>query len=102
MQGALEWLENNQDKPLEELVAASSANAAGDDDADDADEVKANIEALESGSAKSLVCNDCGKLFKNQDLASFHASKTYDSLIGAMVCYWGHADRLVQRPYRLF
>ncbi|KAF3353644.1 hypothetical protein VdG1_08311 [Verticillium dahliae VDG1] len=76
LQGALEWLENNQDKPLEELVAASSANAAGDDDADDADEVKANIEALESGSAKSLVCNDCGKLFKNQDLASLHASKT--------------------------
>ncbi|KAL9944947.1 hypothetical protein D7B24_005165 [Verticillium nonalfalfae] len=76
LQGALEWLENKQDKPLEELVNASNANAAGDDDADDADEVKANIEALESGTAKSLVCNDCGKLFKNQDLASFHASKT--------------------------
>ncbi|KAM0533325.1 hypothetical protein ACHAPH_000175 [Verticillium nonalfalfae] len=74
LQGALEWLENKQDKPLEELVNASNANAAGDDDADDADEVKANIEALESGTAKSLVCNDCGKLFKNQDLANFSES----------------------------
>jgi hypothetical protein len=74
VQGALEWLEVNQDKPLEELTAKAAEDEAEDDDID---AVKANIDALESGVAKSLVCNDCGKLFRNQDLASYHASKTY-------------------------
>lgn len=46
------------------------------DEDEDIDAVRANIDALESGVAKSLVCNDCGKKFRNQDLASFHASKT--------------------------
>ncbi|KAL2757967.1 hypothetical protein ACRALDRAFT_2040281 [Sodiomyces alcalophilus JCM 7366] len=76
LQGALEWLEANQDKPLEELTAVSGASGEAGSDDDDADEVRANIAALESGVAKSLVCNDCGKRFRNQDLASYHATKT--------------------------
>lgn len=76
VQGALEWLEANQDKPLEELTAAGTAGSDSKDDEDDADEVQANIDALESGSAKSLVCNECGKKFRNQDMATFHATKT--------------------------
>ncbi|TDZ33490.1 UBX domain-containing protein 1 [Colletotrichum spinosum] len=71
LNGALEWLEANQDKPLDELTAAISAA-----EEEDADEVKANIEALETGVAKSLVCNECGKRFKSQDTASYHATKT--------------------------
>ncbi|KXH38376.1 UBA/TS-N domain-containing protein [Colletotrichum nymphaeae SA-01] len=75
LNGALEWLETNQDKPLEELAAA--AEAKKDDDDDDAAEVQANIEALENGgTAKSLVCNECGKRFRSQDTASYHATKT--------------------------
>lgn len=69
--GALEWLEKNQDKPLEELTAA-----AKDDEEDDENEVKANIEAIETGVAKSLICNECGKRFRSQDTASYHATKT--------------------------
>ncbi|KAK6217190.1 UBA/TS-N domain-containing protein [Colletotrichum tabaci] len=76
LNGALEWLEANQDKPLDELTAAASSTAAKDDD-DDAGEVQANIDALESGAtAKSLVCNECGKRFRSQDTASYHATKT--------------------------
>lgn len=71
--GALEWLEKNQDKPLDELTAAADAAKA---DEDDENEVQANIEALETGVAKSLVCNECGKRFKSQDTASYHATKT--------------------------
>ncbi|TEA20061.1 UBX domain-containing protein 1 [Colletotrichum sidae] len=71
LNGALEWLEANQDKPLDELTAAISAA-----EEEDADEAKANIEALETGVAKSLVCNECGKRFKSQDTASYHATKT--------------------------
>lgn len=74
MQGALQWLEDNQDKPLDEIKAVE-AEAAADDDDEAA--TKAKIAELESGQAKSLVCNDCGKLFKNEAMASFHASKTF-------------------------
>lgn len=71
----MQWLEDNQDKSLEEIQAQQEAKA-GDDDEDEA-ETKAKIAELESGQARSLVCNECGKKFRNHDLASFHASKTY-------------------------
>lgn len=75
VQGALQWLEDNQDKSLEDIQAAEAAKAAEADE--DEDETKAKIAELESGgTARSLVCNDCGKRFRNQDLASYHASKT--------------------------
>ncbi|KAH8169298.1 UBX domain-containing protein [Sarocladium implicatum] len=73
LQGALQWLEDNQDKSLEDIQAAEASKAA---DEEDEDETKAQINELETGQARSLVCNDCGKRFRNQDLASFHASKT--------------------------
>ncbi|KAL6815416.1 ubiquitin-related domain-containing protein [Trichoderma sp. SZMC 28013] len=74
LQGALQWLEDNQDKSLEEIQAAQ---AAAQDDDEDEDETKAKIAELETGeSAKSLICNECGKRFRNHDLASYHATKT--------------------------
>ncbi|CAK7222706.1 hypothetical protein SCUCBS95973_004936 [Sporothrix curviconia] len=81
LQGALTWLEETQDTPLEELKASSSAGATKDgpdgemDDDDGA--TAAAISALESGQdAKSLVCNECGKKFRSQATAEFHASKS--------------------------
>ncbi|OAA56854.1 UBA-like protein [Cordyceps fumosorosea ARSEF 2679] len=74
LQGALQWLEDNQDKSIEEIQAEAAAKVV--DDAEDDDDTKAEIAALETGTAKSLVCNECGKKFRNPDLASFHASKT--------------------------
>ncbi|KAF4463461.1 h-caldesmon [Fusarium albosuccineum] len=71
LQGALQWLEDNQDKPLDEIKAAA---ASKEDDEDD--DTEAKIAELETGQAKSLVCNECGKRFKNHDLASYHATKT--------------------------
>ncbi|KAH7325780.1 ubiquitin-related domain-containing protein [Stachybotrys elegans] len=74
LQGALQWLEDNQDKPLEQIHAEAST---ADDDDQDEDETNAEITALESGQeARSLVCNECGKRFRNEALASYHASKT--------------------------
>jgi predicted RNA-binding Zn-ribbon protein involved in translation (DUF1610 family) len=72
LQQALNWLEENQDKPLEELQAnqtAADATAAEEEGA-------ASIPSGET--ASSLVCNECGKKFRNHSEASFHASKTYD------------------------
>ncbi|KAJ5763872.1 hypothetical protein N7533_002553 [Penicillium manginii] len=64
LQGALEWLEENQDKPLDEIKAAQEAE--GEDGP-----------ALKPGEeARSLVCNDCGKKFRSQAQAEFHASKS--------------------------
>lgn len=72
VQGALQWLEDNQDKPLEDIQAAEANN-----EDDDEDETKAKIAELETGQARSLICNECGKRFRSPDLASYHATKTF-------------------------
>ncbi|KAK3307899.1 ubiquitin-related domain-containing protein, partial [Chaetomium strumarium] len=73
LQQALTWLEENQDKPLEELQASqASAATAGEGEGDEE-----GAPSIPSGvTAQSLVCNECGKKFRNHDQASFHASKT--------------------------
>lgn len=66
LQGALQWLEDNQDKPLEDLT-------------EDNDETNPSIEPapLKDGEvARSMVCNECGKKFRSMAQAEFHASKT--------------------------
>ena len=60
LQGALDWLEKNQDKSLEELQNDTATSTDGG--------------AAES--AHSLICNECGKRFRSQEAAEFHASKT--------------------------
>lgn len=65
MQGALEWLEANQDKSLEEIQSA--APQADDDEGP----------ALQPGEdPRSLVCNECGKKFRSHAQAEYHATKT--------------------------
>lgn len=62
VQGALEWLETNQDKSIEDIKAASTEEQGP---------------AINPGeTARSLVCNDCGKKFRSTAQAEFHASKT--------------------------
>ncbi|KAL9028059.1 MAG: hypothetical protein Q9180_007232 [Flavoplaca navasiana] len=69
LQGALEWLETNQDKSFDEILATSAVEAERDPNAEPA--------ALKPGEeAHSLVCNECGKKFRSQAQAEFHASKT--------------------------
>lgn len=65
VQGALQWLEDNQDKSLEEIQA--QAKEAQDEESP----------ALQPGEQpRSLVCNECGKKFRGQSQAEFHASKS--------------------------
>lgn len=71
VQGALEWLESNQDKSYEEIVATSEK---GGNVEHDLDAEPAPIQPGEQ--ARSLVCNECGKKFRSQAQAEFHASKT--------------------------
>ncbi|RMJ26021.1 UBX domain protein [Aspergillus sp. HF37] len=66
IEGALEWLEKNQDKPLDEIKAASADQPEGEEGP-----------ALQPGEeARSLVCNECGKKFRSKAQAEFHASKS--------------------------
>ncbi|KAL8938100.1 MAG: hypothetical protein Q9216_004073 [Gyalolechia sp. 2 TL-2023] len=69
LQGALEWLEVNQNRSYEEIIATSVPNVDDDPNAEPA--------PLQPGEqARSLVCNECGKRFRSQAQAEFHASKT--------------------------
>lgn len=73
MNGALEWLEKNQDKNIEE-IRASEAAAQPDDD-----ETNPNIEPapLKDGEvANSMVCTDCGKKFRSMLQVQAHAERT--------------------------
>jgi UBX domain-containing protein 1/4 len=65
----LNWLEETQDTPIEELQAAGASTVESQAEGSDS-------AALEGANANSLVCNECGKKFRNHDAASFHASKT--------------------------
>lgn len=72
---AIQWLEKNQDTPIDELEAASAAKTTSTL-ADD-DDPNAEPEALKEGEvAKSLVCEECGKRFRSDAQAEFHASKS--------------------------
>lgn len=68
VEGAMNWLEKTQDTPLDELIEEESSGAT--------------TAALDGGQvASSIVCNDCGKKFRSQELAGFHAEKTYVLLL---------------------
>ena len=57
VQGALQWLEDNQDKSLEDIKVAAAPKKA--DAVEDANE---EPPALQEGEvARSLICNECGK-----------------------------------------
>jgi len=66
VQGAIEWLDKNQERGMDELTAQAAATEEDEDGP-----------ALQPGEeAKSLICNDCGKKFRSTAQAEFHAGKT--------------------------
>ena len=61
VQDAIDWLDANSSKTLEDLKESTEAETP----------------ALQPGeTARSLVCNECGKNFRSTAQAEFHASKT--------------------------
>lgn len=71
VQGAIDWLEQNQDKSMDEIRAPPTTSTIDEDDAN------AEPPALKLGElARSLMCNECGKKLRSQAQAEFHASKT--------------------------
>jgi hypothetical protein len=76
----LQWLEDNQDKSIDEINAstASTSTPAEDDETNPAIEPEP---PKEGEVARSLKCNECGKKFRTMAQAEFHASKTYVYLV---------------------
>ncbi|KAL9109419.1 MAG: hypothetical protein Q9227_005926 [Pyrenula ochraceoflavens] len=64
VEGAVQWLETNQDRDLAELKEQYEAEGASID-----------AKSVE-GVAQSLVCDDCGKKFRDESQAQYHASKS--------------------------
>lgn len=68
VQGAIEWLEENQDKTLEEITLPTAS--------DETDHSTKSAAEAAGEEARSLVCNECGKKFRSNEEAEFHAQKT--------------------------
>lgn len=76
LDSAIEWLDKNADKSVEELQAAQQAKTTAASTSNE-DDPNAEPPALKEGEvARSLVCNDCGKRFRSNAQAEFHASRT--------------------------
>lgn len=69
MQSAIDWLENNQEKSLDDIKAEEQAGKLSESQTD-----PTSLEGQQE--ARSLVCNECGKMFRTPAQAEFHASKT--------------------------
>lgn len=66
VQGALEWLEANEEKSMEEITKAAETDPS------------VEPPALKEGEvARSMKCNDCGKKFRSMLQAEAHAERTY-------------------------
>ncbi|KAM3420943.1 hypothetical protein BST61_g4177 [Cercospora zeina] len=63
LQGAIDWLDKNADRSIEQIKA---------DEAEDAEAPQ-----LEAGeTARSMICNECQKKFRSMAQAQFHAEKS--------------------------
>ncbi|KAF8329431.1 ubiquitin-related domain-containing protein [Cantharellus anzutake] len=82
LQPALDHIIENEDKSIPNLALGAATipdsdsrpNLDGDEvDEDDAAAIRA---AMGKATANSIKCSQCGKTFKNVDLANFHAEKS--------------------------
>jgi hypothetical protein len=64
LQGAIDWLDKNQEKTIEQIKEEQA-------------DASAEPPALKPGEeAKSLVCDECGKRFRSVAQAEFHGTKS--------------------------
>jgi hypothetical protein len=69
VQGALQWLEDNQDKSMEDITATAAEDKETDPSVEPAPLKEGEV-------AQSLKCDECGKKFRSVAQAEFHGSKT--------------------------
>ncbi|WVR06777.1 hypothetical protein IAU60_003812 [Kwoniella sp. DSM 27419] len=84
LQPAMDHLLENSEKPVPDPSSSAPGTGAGADevDEDDEDAVKAHIKKMGGDVndsdmvAKSIKCSECGKIFKSEATASFHAGRS--------------------------
>nr|XP_031859487.1 uncharacterized protein CI109_005135 [Kwoniella shandongensis]KAA5526559.1 hypothetical protein CI109_005135 [Kwoniella shandongensis] len=81
LQPAMDHLLANSENPIPDLSSATGTGAE-DVDEDDEDAVKAHIKKMGGEVndtdlvAKSIKCSECGKIFRSEATASFHAERS--------------------------
>ncbi|GHJ89599.1 hypothetical protein NliqN6_6001 [Naganishia liquefaciens] len=83
LQPALDHIVEHMDSPVPSTTTADDAEDSQDEDSE---ALKAHIAKMKASGdasagsgealARSVKCSECGKVFKNQDLVSFHAEKS--------------------------
>ncbi|KAF7345347.1 hypothetical protein MVEN_01552300 [Mycena venus] len=84
LQPAMDFLFENEGKPIPDLSSVTESTSRPPRDAMDVDGDEEDAEALKSlgvkvandVEAKSIKCSECGKIFRNTALAQFHAEKS--------------------------
>ena len=77
VQDALTWLDKNADKSVEELTASGASEQPAEDAEASSSGLDADGDQAETtGTAASLKCTDCGKLFSSPARAEYHATRT--------------------------
>lgn len=74
---AMEWLLAHADEP--DLGSGQTIEGSSGTDVDITPSASSEPASEDSQVAKSFKCDECGKLFKNQDEMEFHAAKTNHS-----------------------
>ncbi|XP_068632480.1 UBX domain-containing protein 1 [Battus philenor] len=74
---AMEWLLAHADEP--DLGSGQTLGGTPNVEVESAPSASSVTAAASSEEAKSFKCDECGKLFKNQDEMEFHAAKTNHS-----------------------
>lgn len=74
---AMEWLLAHVDEEIPAAAAPAAATAADDNAPSSSGAATEEAAATAEGAvAKSLKCDDCGKVFKDQTEVEYHAAKT--------------------------
>lgn len=71
-----EWLISHDDDPVEQEKVSMDENAELSDVSASVENPSSVSDAPVSPAAKSIQCDECGKLFKTQEEVEFHATKS--------------------------
>ncbi|CAE6401549.1 unnamed protein product [Rhizoctonia solani] len=76
LQPAMDHILENDGKPVPELSNVTSANVPPPQADDDDEDMGGAAVSSSGGTAQSIKCSQCGKIFRDTALANFHAEKS--------------------------
>ncbi|KIY47723.1 hypothetical protein FISHEDRAFT_74389 [Fistulina hepatica ATCC 64428] len=76
LQPAMDHILDHDGQPVPEVSSGDAATESVDIDEDDAAALGIHVPVNVGSEAKSIRCSVCGKVFKNTELANYHAEKS--------------------------